>query len=103
MSIFKPLVFDELSAAANMVISCRRRRYGRTSLREGDDVCLLQWRSYQRVSSVSWLPHEQLQHFISAHGYWAVALIVGLESMGLPLPGETILVLGRSTLQQIPM
>jgi membrane protein DedA with SNARE-associated domain len=42
---------------------------------------------------VSWLPHEQLQHFISTHGYWAVALIVGLESMGLPLPGETVLVL----------
>jgi len=42
---------------------------------------------------VSWLPHEQLQHFISKHGYWAVALIVGLESMGLPLPGETVLVL----------
>ena len=35
----------------------------------------------------------QLQQLVSAHGYWAVALIVGLESMGLPLPGETILVL----------
>ena len=42
---------------------------------------------------MSWLPHEQLQRFISTHGYWAVALIVGLESMGLPLPGETVLVL----------
>jgi membrane protein DedA with SNARE-associated domain len=27
------------------------------------------------------------------HAYWVVALIVGLESVGLPLPGETILVL----------
>jgi hypothetical protein len=27
------------------------------------------------------------------HGYWVVALIVGLESVGLPLPGETLLVL----------
>jgi membrane protein DedA with SNARE-associated domain len=35
----------------------------------------------------------ELQELVSAHGYWAVALIVGLESMGLPLPGETILVL----------
>src|SRR6266702_6858605 len=35
----------------------------------------------------------ELQQLVSAHGYWAVALIVGLESMGLPLPGETILVL----------
>lgn len=42
---------------------------------------------------MSWFPHEQLQQFISTYGYWAVALIVGLESMGLPLPGETVLVL----------
>ena len=35
----------------------------------------------------------ELEQFVSAHGYWVVALIVGLESMGLPLPGETILVL----------
>jgi membrane protein DedA with SNARE-associated domain len=35
----------------------------------------------------------ELQQLVSAHGYWVVALIVGLESMGLPLPGETILVL----------
>ncbi len=34
-----------------------------------------------------------LQQLVTAHGYWAVALVVGLESMGLPLPGETILVL----------
>src|SRR2546429_9558291 len=36
---------------------------------------------------------EELQQLVSLHGYWVVALIVGLESMGLPLPGETILVL----------
>jgi membrane protein DedA with SNARE-associated domain len=30
---------------------------------------------------------------VSTNGYWAIALIVGLESMGIPLPGETILVL----------
>ena len=28
----------------------------------------------------------ELQQLVSAHGYWVVALIVGLESMGLPLP-----------------
>ena len=33
----------------------------------------------------------ELQQLVSAHGYWAVALIVGLESMGLPLgPPVTI-------------
>jgi membrane protein DedA with SNARE-associated domain len=37
--------------------------------------------------------HEALQNLVSAHGYWVIALIVGLESMGIPLPGETILVL----------
>ena len=36
---------------------------------------------------------EVLQQLVSTHGYWAIALIVGLESMGIPLPGETILVL----------
>src|SRR4051794_29852177 len=30
--------------------------------------------------------------WIAAYGYWAVLLLVGLESMGLPLPGETALV-----------
>jgi membrane protein DedA with SNARE-associated domain len=35
---------------------------------------------------------EQLNHLIVAYGYLAVAVIVGLESMGLPLPGETTLV-----------
>ena len=36
---------------------------------------------------------EHLQQLVGTHGYWIVALIVGLESVGLPLPGETILVL----------
>ena len=37
--------------------------------------------------------HEHLQHLLTTHGYWAIAVVVGLESMGIPLPGETILVL----------
>jgi membrane protein DedA with SNARE-associated domain len=35
---------------------------------------------------------ENLTWLIVNYGYLAVALIVGLESMGLPLPGETTLV-----------
>jgi len=35
----------------------------------------------------------ELQQLVTLHGYWVVGLIVGLESLGLPLPGETILVL----------
>jgi membrane protein DedA with SNARE-associated domain len=33
-----------------------------------------------------------LSGWIAAYGYWAVLVIVGLESMGLPLPGETALI-----------
>jgi membrane protein DedA with SNARE-associated domain len=39
------------------------------------------------------LSHEDLQQFVANYGYLAVGGVVGLESMGLPLPGETILVL----------
>jgi membrane protein DedA with SNARE-associated domain len=28
----------------------------------------------------------------SQYGYWAVAIVVGLESMGVPCPGETVLI-----------
>jgi membrane protein DedA with SNARE-associated domain len=34
-----------------------------------------------------------LNHLVSQYGYAAVGVVVGLESMGIPLPGETILVL----------
>ncbi len=35
---------------------------------------------------------NQLAELISAHGYWIVAIVVALESMGIPAPGETALV-----------
>ncbi len=31
-------------------------------------------------------------HLIASYGYWAVFLLVGLESLGIPLPGETALI-----------
>ncbi|MDQ2728656.1 MAG: DedA family protein [Actinomycetota bacterium] len=34
-----------------------------------------------------------MNHLISTYGYFAVALLVGAESVGVPLPGETILIL----------
>jgi hypothetical protein len=34
---------------------------------------------------------NSLADVISTQGYWGVAAIVGLESMGIPLPGETAL------------
>lgn len=33
-----------------------------------------------------------LSDFITNYGYWAVFIIVGLESLGVPLPGETTLI-----------
>lgn len=36
-------------------------------------------------------PHE-LIHIIAINGYWLVALAIGLECLGLPLPGESILI-----------
>jgi membrane protein DedA with SNARE-associated domain len=33
-----------------------------------------------------------LQLLVSTHGAWAVGVLVGLESLGLPLPGETALI-----------
>jgi membrane protein DedA with SNARE-associated domain len=41
---------------------------------------------------MSFLSHGTVAHFISTYGYWAVGLIVGMESMGIPLPGETTLI-----------
>jgi membrane protein DedA with SNARE-associated domain len=34
-----------------------------------------------------------LNHLLSTYGYWAVFLIVAIESTGIPLPGETMLLL----------
>ena len=35
---------------------------------------------------------QHLHEFIAAYGYFAVMILVGLESAGVPLPGETALV-----------
>ncbi|MDQ6772037.1 MAG: DedA family protein [Candidatus Dormibacteraeota bacterium] len=33
-----------------------------------------------------------LAQLLSTYGYWAVLIVIGLESMGIPLPGETMLI-----------
>lgn len=33
-----------------------------------------------------------LSDLLASHGYWVVALVITLESMGIPMPGETMLV-----------
>jgi membrane protein DedA with SNARE-associated domain len=41
---------------------------------------------------VSLFSHPELVHLIATYGYWIVGAIVALESMGIPMPGETILI-----------
>ncbi len=38
------------------------------------------------------LDHAFLHHAIAHYGYWAVPLLIMLECIGLPIPGETVLV-----------
>jgi membrane protein DedA with SNARE-associated domain len=34
-----------------------------------------------------------ISHLIDSYGYWALFALVGLESLGIPLPGETALII----------
>ena len=43
-------------------------------------------------STMTGVPPAWLPTLISTHGAWIVGVLVGLESLGLPLPGETALV-----------
>ena len=38
--------------------------------------------------------HASLSHVVSTYGYWAIAGVIGLESIGVPLPGEAMLITG---------
>jgi membrane protein DedA with SNARE-associated domain len=42
---------------------------------------------------VEWGSPDYMTHLIATYGYLAVGVIIALESMGLPLPGEGVLVL----------
>ena len=41
---------------------------------------------------MSWLSSSELADILSTYGYWAVFVLVALESAGVPLPGETALI-----------
>ena len=41
---------------------------------------------------MSLFSYADLQPLIAQYGYWGIGTIVGLESMGIPLPGETVLI-----------
>ena len=34
-----------------------------------------------------------IDHLVTSYGYWAVFVLVGVESLGIPLPGETALII----------
>ena len=38
------------------------------------------------------IAHGRLEHWLVQYGYLAVFLLVGMESIGVPLPGETMLI-----------
>jgi len=37
-----------------------------------------------------------LSHLIATYGYWAVLALVAAESVGIPLPGETALIIAAA-------
>ena len=41
---------------------------------------------------MSIIPHGEFTNLVQNYGYWAVGGLVALESMGLPVPGETALI-----------
>lgn len=41
---------------------------------------------------IPFLGHTEIAHLITAYGYLVVALMVGIEGMGIPLPGEATLI-----------
>jgi len=45
------------------------------------------------VTLAAFFGNHELNHLLSSYGYAAVFLIVGAESVGIPLPGETTLTL----------
>lgn len=44
--------------------------------------------------SLELIPLEQLEEFARTYGYWAVLFGIMLENLGIPLPGESIVLVG---------
>jgi membrane protein DedA with SNARE-associated domain len=42
---------------------------------------------------VEWGSSDHIAHLIATYGYLAIGIVVALESMGVPLPGESVLIL----------
>ncbi len=44
------------------------------------------------MDPMPFLDHAEIAHLLTAYGYLVVALMVGIEGMGIPLPGEATLI-----------
>src|SRR6185437_8582572 len=53
-------------------------------------TCIMRNRSVSDVLMIHFSDHT-LTHLLTTHGYWAVLFFVAIESMGIPFPGETML------------
>ena len=45
-----------------------------------------------KCAAVFQIGEPLLRHFLGVYGYWAVFAFVGVESIGIPFPGETMLI-----------
>jgi len=68
--------------------ACRRRVWASVTLRRGERPGVL------GAGPIEDSGHRavNIHHLIESYGYWAVFLLVALESFGVPLPGETALI-----------
>jgi len=62
----------------------------------------------ESTQSMIHIAPSDLTHLLTTYGYWAVLVFVGIESIGIPFPGETILLVaaiyaGRTHQLLIPL
>ena len=52
---------------------------------------------------MDWGSSSHIVHLIATYGLLAIAVIIALESMGLPLPGESVLALAAAVQRLHPI
>src|SRR5450759_335555 len=62
----------------------------------------------ESTQSMIHIATSDLTHLLTTYGYWAVLVFVGIESIGIPFPGETMLLVaaiyaGRTHQLLIPL
>jgi membrane protein DedA with SNARE-associated domain len=69
-----------------------KRRRAATSLFAFSSLFEADGSFLQRREMPHFFDQAQIASLLSTYGYWAIFIVVALESAGLPLPGETMLV-----------